>query len=220
MRRMGVSRTRNPHIKIMLTIQKFKDMVVAAGADIRAGEKYYSELDAASGGDGDHGTAIVTAFNAMDKVIDAACFKSYLKALSEALQNEACGSTSTLYGSWLQGMSDAAPDKATELDDAALAALFKGGLEEIGFTTKARVGDKTLMDALIPATDALVAAAGQGAAAMFKAGAEGAKNGSEATRAMRAKYGRAKNLGERSIGPVDAGSASMACIFAAFAKAF
>lgn len=204
----------------MLTLQKFKEMMTAAGAEIRANEKLFSELDAASGGDGDHGTAIVTAFNAMDKVTEAMCFKRYLKALSEALQNEACGSTSTLYGSWIQGMSDAAPEQVTELDAAAVAALFKGGLEEIGFTTKARVGDKTLMDALIPATEALCAAAGSGVKAMFKAGAEAALKGSEATRAMRAKFGRAKNLGERSIGPVDAGSASMATIFTSFAKAF
>jgi dihydroxyacetone kinase-like protein len=204
----------------MLTLQKFKDMVVAAGVDIRASEKYFSELDAAAGGDGDHGTAIVTAFNAMDRVTDSVCFKSYLKALTDTLQNEACGSTSTLYGAWLQGMSDAAPENAVELDAGAVATLFKGGLDEIGFTTKARVGDKTLMDALIPATDAMAAAAGNGIAALFKAGAEGAKQGSEATRAMRAKYGRAKNLGDRSIGPVDAGSASMACIFASFAKTF
>jgi len=211
---------RKPHYLIMLTLQKFKDMIVAAGVDIRASENHFSELDAASGGDGDHGTAIVTAFNAMDKVTEAPCFKYYLKALTDTLQNEACGSTSTLYGAWLQGMSDATPEQVTELDAAGVATMFKGGLDEIGFTTKARVGDKTLMDALIPATDALVAAAGDGIVAMFKAGAEAAKHGSEATRAMRAKYGRAKNLGERSIGPVDAGSASMACIFAAFAKAF
>jgi len=201
----------------MLTLKTFKAMVAAAGTDIRAGEKMFSELDAASGGDGDHGTAIVTAFNAMAKA-DGADFKGYLKALSDALQAEACGSTSTLYGAWLQGMSDAAPEGAAELDDAALAATFKGGLDEIGFTTRARVGDKTLMDALIPATDALVAAAGQGAPAMLGKAAEGAAQGSEATCAMRAKFGRAKNLGDRSIGPRDAGSASMACIFAAFAK--
>lgn len=201
----------------MLTLVTFKKMVAAAGADIRAGEKRFSELDAAAGGDGDHGTAIVTAFNAMEKVTDGGCFKSYLKALSDALQAEACGSTSTLYGSWLQGMSDAAPEQS-ELDAAGVATMFKGGLEEIGFTTKARVGDKTLMDALIPATEALVAAAGQGVTGMLKAAAEAALKGSEATSAMRAKFGRAKNLGDRSIGPVDAGSASMAAIFAAFAK--
>jgi len=192
-------------------------MVAAAGTDIRADEKRFSELDAAAGGDGDHGTAIVTAFNAMAKA-DGADFKSYLKALSDALQNEACGSTSTLYGAWLQGMSDAAPEGAVELDPEAVAAMFTGGLEELGFTTRARVGDKTLMDALIPATDALAAAMGDGIAAMFKAAAEAASKGSEATAAMRAKFGRAKNLGDRSIGPVDAGSASMACIFNAFAR--
>ena len=201
----------------MLTLTVFKAMVAAAGADIRAGEKLFSELDAAAGGDGDHGTAIVTAFNAMEKA-DGADFKSYLKALSDALQNEACGSTSTLYGAWLQGMSDASPEGAVELDAAALAAAFKGGLDEIGFTTRARVGDKTLMDALIPATDALAAAEGEGVAAMLQKAADAAAKGSEATCAMRAKFGRAKNLGDRSIGPRDAGSASMACIFAAFAK--
>ena len=200
----------------MLTLQNFKQMIAAAGEDIRANEKYFSELDAASGGDGDHGTAIVTAFNAMQKA-DGENFKSYLKALSDALQNEACGSTSTLYGSWIQGMSDAAPDGA-ELDAKDAVAIFKGGLDEIGFTTRARVGDKTLMDALIPATDALVAAEGDGLPAMFKAAAEAATKGSAATAALRARFGRAKNLGDRSIGPVDAGSASMACIFNAFSK--
>ncbi len=201
----------------MLSLSQFKTMIAKAGSDIRAEEKTYSELDAAAGGDGDHGTAIVTAFNAMQKA-DGADFKGYIKALTDALQNEACGSTSTLFGAWLQGMSDAAPEGACELDAAALAAMFKGGLEEIGFTTKARVGDKTLMDTLIPATDALVAAQGEGLAAMFQKAAAAAAKGSEATCAMRAKFGRAKNLGERSIGPRDAGSASMACIFEAFTK--
>jgi dihydroxyacetone kinase-like protein len=202
---------------LVLNLQTFKEMVAAAGADIRAEEKLFSELDAAAGGDGDHGTAIVTAFNAMAKA-DGADFKGYLKALTDALQNEACGSTSTLYGAWLQGMSDAVPEGAAELDAAALAVVFKGGLEEIGFTTRARVGDKTLMDALIPATEALAAAQGEGVAEMLRKGAEAAAKGSEATCAMRAKFGRAKNLGDRSIGPRDAGSASMACIFAAFAR--
>ena len=201
----------------MLSIETFKTMIAAAGADIRAEEKTFSELDAAAGGDGDHGTAIVTAFNAMQKA-GGADFKGYIKALTDALQNEACGSTSTLFGAWLQGMSDATPEGASELDAAALAAVFKGGLEEIGFTTKARVGDKTLMDALIPATEALVAAQGEGIAAMLQKAAAAAAKGSEATCAMRARFGRAKNLGERSIGPRDAGSASMACIFNAFAK--
>jgi len=202
----------------MLTLARFKMMIAAAGDAIRAQEKRFSELDAAAGGDGDHGTAIVTAFNAMSQA-DGADFRSYLKALSDALQNEACGSTSTLYGAWLQGMGEAAPEGAAALDEAALAAVFQGGLEEIGFTTRARVGDKTLMDVLIPATGALVAAQGGGVPAMLAKAAEAADRGAESTCTLRAKFGRAKNLGDRSIGPCDAGAASMACIFAAFAKA-
>lgn len=201
----------------MLTIVLFKKMIAAAGNDIRAEEKLFSELDAAAGGDGDHGTAIVTAFNAMDKA-EGQDFKTYLKALSEGLQNEACGSTSTLYGSWLQGMSDAAPANANELDADGVAAMFRGGVEEIGAVTRARAGDKTLMDALLPATDALAAAQAQGVPAMFAEAAAAAAQGAEATGPMRARFGRAKNLGERSVGPRDAGAASMACIFQAFAK--
>ncbi len=201
----------------MLTLDRFKTMIAAAGAEIRANEKYFSRLDAEAGGDGDHGTAIVTAFNAMESAAGAD-FKGYVKALSEALQNAACGSTSTLYGTWLEGMSGAVAPGATELDAAGVAAMFSGGLEEIGFVTRARAGHKTLMDALIPATEAMNAAAGEGIAALFAAAAAAAEAGAESTCAMQAKFGRAKNLGERSIGPRDAGASSMACIFATFAK--
>ena len=201
----------------MLELSHFKRMIAAAGAAVRAEEKFFSELDAAAGGDGDHGTAITTAFRAMAKV-EGADFKSYLTALSEALQNEACGSTSTLYGAWLQGMGEAAPDGATALQPAALAAVFNGGLEELGCITRARVGDKTLMDALIPATEALAEAQAAGIASMFAQAAQAAARGVEATKEMRARFGGARNLGERSIGPRDAGAASMACIFAAFSK--
>lgn len=201
----------------MLTIDTFKKMVAAAGEEIKANEKHFSRLDAEAGGDGDHGTAIVTAFKAME-VADGADFKSYVKALSEALQNAACGSTSTLYGTWLEGMSDGAVEGVTEMNAAAVAAMFNGGLDEIGFVTKARTGAKTLMDALIPATEAMDAAQGEGVEVMFAKAAEAAEAGAEATCQMQAKFGRAKNLGERSIGPRDAGASSMACIFATFAK--
>jgi len=201
----------------MLTIDTFKKMISAAGEEISKNEKYFSKLDADAGGDGDHGTAIVTAFKAMESA-EGADFRSYVKSLSELLQNAACGSTSTLYGTWLEGLSDGAAEGATELDAAGVAAMFNGGVEEIGFITKARLGAKTLMDALIPATEAMAAAQGAGIEAMFKQAACAAEGGAEATCQMQAKFGRARNLGERSIGPRDAGASSMACIFATFAN--
>jgi dihydroxyacetone kinase-like protein len=202
----------------MLTLETFKKMIVAAGTEVTRGESYFSRLDAETGGDGDHGTAIVTAFKAMQSA-QGADFKEYVRALSENLQSAACGSTSTLYGTWLEGMSAAAPEQSTELTASEVAAMFKGGLEEIEFVTRARVGDKTLMDALIPATEAFDAACAEGVVAMFARAAQAAQDGAAATAAMQARFGRAKNLGERSIGAPDAGASSMACIFNAFATA-
>jgi dihydroxyacetone kinase-like protein len=107
--------------------------------------------------------------------------------------------------------------RKTDLTATEIADLFAAGLEELGYATKAKVGDKTFMDALIPAIEALQAHAAEGEPAMFAAAAAAAKAGSEATAQMQAKFGRARNLGERSIGPIDAGSASNADIWACFA---
>lgn len=199
-----------------MTIAEFKAALKRAEASIAADEKKFSELDAATGGDGDHGEAIVAATRALAKA-DGADFKALLSNMVERLESDVSGSTSSLYGSLFEGMADAVDAGVTSLDAAALADLFAAGLEELEFATKARVGDKTFMDALIPAVEALKAHAGEGEKPMFAAAAAAAKAGSAATAKMRAKYGRAKNLGDRSIGPVDAGSASNAAIWAAFA---
>ena len=192
-----------------MTLEQFKAVWQKAQAAIEANEKHFSELDAATGGDGDHGTAIVAAVRAINKA-EGDDFPSLLADMAEKLETEASGSTSSLYGSWLEGMADAAPKGATELDADQLAEVFEAGFDEICCMTKARQGDKTMMDALQPATEALVAAKGEGEAAMFAAAAKAAREGSNATAQLQAKFGRAKNLGERSIGAIDAGSASMA----------
>ena len=198
-----------------MTIEQFKAVWQKAQAAIEANEKRFSELDAATGGDGDHGTAIVAAIHAINHA-EGDDFPTLLADMAEKLEEEASGSTSSLYGAWLEGMADAAPKGATALDADQLADLFQGGFEEICAVTRARQGDKTMMDALQPATEALVAAKGQGEAAMFAAAAKAARAGSDATARLQAKFGRAKNLGERSIGAIDAGSASMATVFEAF----
>ena len=126
---------------------------------MRSREREFSELDAASGGDGDHGTAIVAALDAMVSAVRAD-FKESLERMAEALEERVSGSTSSLYGSWLEGMAGAVGEGVQELDEEGLAALFEGGLKEVEAATGARVGDKTLMDALIPATVAFSKAAG------------------------------------------------------------
>ncbi|MGN0852434.1 MAG: DAK2 domain-containing protein [Kiritimatiellia bacterium] len=199
-----------------MTIERFKQVWAKAAAKTAEREKDYSALDAAAGGDGDHGEAIVAATRAL-AAATGDDFKSLLENMVSRLESDVSGSTSSLYGTFFEGMADAVDAGVTELDAAGVAAMFAAGLDELGFATKARVGDKTFMDALIPAVEALKAHAAEGEEAMFAAAAAAAQAGSAATAQMQAKYGRAKNLGARSVGPVDAGSASHADIWSCFA---
>lgn len=200
-----------------MTLEQFKQVWAKAAEKTAAREKDYSALDAAAGGDGDHGEAIVAATKAL-AAAEGADFKTLLEDMVSHLESDVSGSTSSLYGTLFEGMADAVDAGKTELTADEIADTFAAGLEELGFATKAKVGDKTFMDALIPAIEALKAHAAEGEAAMFAAATAAAKAGSEATAQMQAKYGRAKNLGVRSIGPIDAGSASNADIWACFAE--
>ena len=200
-----------------MTLEQFRQVWTKAAAKTAAREKDYSALDAAAGGDGDHGEAIVAATKAL-AAAEGNDFKSLLESMVAHLESDVSGSTSSLYGTLFEGMADEVDAGKTELSAPELADLFAAGLEELGFATKAKVGDKTFMDALIPAVEALKAHAAEGEAAMFAAAAAAAKAGSEATAQMQAKFGRAKNLGARSIGPIDAGSASNADIWLCFAE--
>ena len=75
-------------------------------AAVRSREREFSELDAASGGDGDLGTAIVAALDAMVSAVGAD-FKESLERITETLEERVSGSTASLYGSWLEGMAGA-----------------------------------------------------------------------------------------------------------------
>jgi len=200
-----------------MTLEQFKQVWAKAAAKIAENEKNYSALDAAAGGDGDHGEAIVAATKAICAA-EGADFKSLLSSMASHLEADVSGSTSSLYGTLFEGMADSLDAGVAELDAQGVADMFAAGLEELGFATQAKVGDKTFMDALIPAIEALKAHAAEGESAMFAAAAAAAKAGSEATAQMQARFGRARNLGERSIGPIDAGSASNADIWACFAS--
>jgi dihydroxyacetone kinase-like protein len=106
-----------------------------------------------------------------------------------------------------------------ELSPSETAAMFAAGLAKVRQQTKADIGDKTMMDALIPAVDALEENMSEGLVQMFGKAAVAATAGAQKTIDMVAKFGRARNLGERVIGHADAGATSMAYIFKAFANA-
>lgn len=200
-----------------LTIEAFKAMLDNALKQIKAREDEFSKLDAVIG-DGDHGTAIVTALSAIHRIAQNGTeFKAMLGDMGMGVMLEVSGSTSTLLGAFFLGMSDHAA--GTELDAAGVKAMFAGGLANVRQQTKAQRGDKTMMDALIPAVEAIEASTSDDIKEILTAGATAALKGAEDTIPMKANFGRARNYGERSIGYADSGATSWSCMFAAFAEA-
>ncbi len=200
-----------------LSIDNFKSMIALALKEVSAKADDFSALDAITG-DGDHGQAIVTALSAINESAQKGSeFKAMLDDMGFNVMLATSGSTSTLLGAFFLGMGDTA--KGTELDGAALKAMFQSGLAGVQKNTKAQVGDKTMMDALMPAVEAIAACPSDDIKTILEAGAEAARKGAEATVEMKANFGRARNYGERSIGSADAGASSWALMFDAFAKA-
>ncbi len=200
-----------------LTIDAFKGMLAGALTQIKAREDEFSKLDAVIG-DGDHGQAIVTAFSVVVKASEKGTeFKSMLNDMGFGVMLETSGSTSTLLGAFFLGMSDCA--EGTALDAEGVKKMFAGGLANVRKQTKAQPGDKTMMDALVPAVEAIQACASDDIKDIMTAGAVAAVEGAKKTVDMKANFGRARNYGERSVGYADSGATSWSCMFAAFADA-
>lgn len=199
-----------------LTKERFVEMMTAGLKAVEANKDELSALDSATG-DGDHGVAICGAMNAaVEAARPDAGFKPMLTDMGFGIMMATGGSISTLMGALLLGMADGV--EKNELSPAETAVMFQRGLENVRKQTKADIGDKTMMDALIPAIAALEEHQSAGLAEMFTRAAEAADEGREQTAGMAARFGRARNLGERAVGHVDAGAASMAILFKAFAE--
>jgi dihydroxyacetone kinase-like protein len=197
-------------------------MLHAAAGKIRASSARLSQLDSAIG-DGDHGTTMLRAMGLMEKVIAGAPRSDIGVMLTDvgwAFMGVDGGAIGPLLGTLALGMAESVPQKAA-LDAAGFAAMFEAGLAAVQKQTKAQVGDKTLIDALVPAVAALRASvsAGETAAAAMKKAAEAAEAGAESTVPMRARFGRARNLGDRAIGSPDPGATSISLIFRGMADA-
>ena len=197
-------------------------MIEAAAGKIRAAEKELSALDSATG-DGDHGMTICRVMDAAEAAAKGDTSGKIAELLNKVgwdVMSVDGGSTSPLLGSFFIGLSEGAGD-AAQLDSAAVATMFEAGVAGLRQQTKAQPGDKTMIDALVPAVEALRAAAGSGAdvSAAFRQAAEAASRGVQATKDMTAKFGRARNLGDRTRGHADPGATSISYIFAGFAEA-
>lgn len=195
--------------------------MLAAAADlITNNEQSLTELDSKLG-DGDHGTTMAKVMGVVSETALARAdgdLKSMLTDVGAAVLCIGGGATVPLFGSLFSGMGRCAPEGAKEVDAETLCEMFVSGTERLLKFSKASIGDKTLVDALLPAVEAMKASSGEGIVPMLEAAAIAAKIGSESTKDLIARHGRAKNLGERVVGFADPGSVSVALIFSAFSE--
>lgn len=129
------------------------------------------------------------------------------------------GASSAILGTFFSGMGNV--EVGDEVDCVEPADIFESGLRAVSKQTKGGPGDKTMMDALVPAVQAIRSAASCGGpipGALYEA-ALAARAGAESTKALIAKHGRAKFLGEKTRGHADAGAFSIALLFAGFSAA-
>jgi dihydroxyacetone kinase-like protein len=170
-----------------------------------------TRLDAAIG-DADHGTNMDRGMQAVVEKLDPAPddgIGALLKTVGMTLVSTVGGAAGPLYGTLFLKMGAAAGD-AGDLPLAAWAQTLQAGVEGVQARGKARLGDKTMVDALVPASDALLAAAAAATPLRdaLRDAAAAAEQGMKATIPMTARKGRASYLGERSTGHQDPGATS------------
>jgi len=199
--------------------REFRAMLAAAVARVREGSDYLSQLDAA-GGDGDHGTTMRRAMSEIEKTLathSEARLHELIGQVGWELLSIDGGATGPLLGSFFLGIAEEVGERSS-LDTRGLAGAFEAGGARVRKQSKAQAGDKTMLDALLPALIALRAAAdaGKDPAQALGAAAEAAARGAEATRDWLPKFGKARFSGERTRGYPDPGATSLAMIFAGF----
>lgn len=176
---------------------------------------YLSEIDGKIG-DGDHGVNMAKGFGRAAERLDRdGTLSDAMQVLSDVLMSEIGGSMGPLYGMMFSDMADDLGD-AEQIDAAAFGSMIRAGLQGVQEIGSAKVGDKTLLDALTPAVEAFEANSSDFAAALAAMKAAAA-TGRDSTIDLVAKVGRSARLGERSRGVLDAGATSCAMILASFA---
>jgi dihydroxyacetone kinase-like protein len=204
-----------------ISTQYGSEIVAALIGVIVSNREYLSEIDGAIG-DGDHGINMSKGFTLCGEAIKGKnlTLAQAFDAVADALMEGIGGSMGPLYGSLFMGMADSVRDK-TVLDKPAFLAMLRNGLTELQDISSAGVGDKCLMDTLIPAIAGFEQAVRHGDS--FSGALEQLKRaavaGRDSTRDLVARIGRASRLGERSRGVLDAGAVSCCLLLCQLADA-
>jgi len=190
---------------------------------VTVNKAYLTQLDSAIG-DADHGINMDRGFQAVTGKLDTLASDDIggcLRTIGSTLVSTVGGASGPLYGMFFMQMGGAAAGKET-LSLAEFAAAFEAGIGGVQRIGKAEPGDKTMLEALLPAKDALLAAAADGSTvgAALERAAEAAEAGMLATVPLVARKGRASYLGERSAGHQDPGATSSAYLLRSAANAW
>ena len=193
----------------MATKTQVIDIIHKVSAAIGENAQFLTDLDNAIG-DGDHGINLARGFKKVEEELPAVAEKdigAILKKVGMTLVSTVGGASGPLYGTAFMKAGDAVKEKE-EVTAEDFTAMLEAGIGGVQLRGKAEKGEKTMLDAMIPALEAMRAAGTADAKAMLAAGLKAAKEGVEYTKTIIATKGRASYLGERSIGHQDPGATS------------
>jgi dihydroxyacetone kinase-like protein len=202
-----------------VTADQVRDWIRRFSAAVSENRAELVKLDTAIG-DGDHGTNMDRGMKKALEKLDSqegADIGALLKTVAMTLISSVGGAAGPLYGTLFLQMGTSAAGKE-ELDLAGWTAALEAGVKGVQARGKAEPGDKTMIDALLPAVEALQSADGDTAAALARA-ADAAEEGMKSTIPMEARKGRASYLGPRSVGHQDPGATSSYLLMRSAAEA-
>lgn len=200
----------------MLNTENIIGLVSSMADVIIKNEVYFCELDSVAG-DGDFGMSVAKGFRQLNQEwndIPQEDIGAFLKGCGMIITEYCGGASGPIWGSAFRSAAKYAAGKR-ELNLFEFAEMMQCAVDGIQKRGGAKLGDKTLLDALIPAVDALKISADNGEEMLtaMRKGAEAAVNGAEKTKQMIATKGRASYVGERSISYPDAGAVAIGVIF-------
>lgn len=202
-----------------LMISDWKRMFKTCTKILHENSDMLSQLDAIIG-DGDHGVTINKIATVLDNAVSQwsndISIKGFLEDIGYEFMNVNGGSAGPLWGTIFVGFSEGLDD-VNGIDSNSLKKMFQASLESITDISSAKVGDKTMLDAFIPAVQAIVTSDADIEEMLLNA-AKAAREGAENTVNYIAKFGRAKNLKEKSLGHKDPGAESIALLLQGFAE--
>ena len=204
---------------VSLSSEQTRLLLIRALQSLAGKADYLNELDRALG-DGDHGTTLARGVKSAVRDLESMQplnVNEVFIVVGKGMMKSMGGASGVLYGVLFRAAQDAPP--TVDLDCRAFREFLNFGLRQLKLKTKAEVGDKTMLDALVPAILALDRCRTDLLSEALHVAAAAAEQGAQSTVGLLPKFGRAKTLGERAAAAQDPGATSMALLLRGLAEA-